>query len=149
MVHKFGTNKTIETGKMFKPEDFENIDKDDDAIPDGVIDASNYFEILVKITDYLEGVDYEDNSSRMGSMMNIVNLMHEDEETLSEDEVYGVCISLMYHLQTMLSGMVDEDRKEYFEHIRKEVLPIFEKEASILPYYESDLGGQNEETPKE
>lgn len=149
MVQKPGTNKTTETSKMFKPEDFENIDKDDDAIPDGVIDATNYYEILVKITEYIEGVDYEDNGSRMGSMMNIVNLMHEDEETLSEDSVYGVCISLMYHLQTMLSGMVEEDRVEYFQHIKDEVLPIFEKEASILPYYESDLDSSNEEGKSE
>lgn len=149
MVQKLGTNKTTETSKMFKPEDFENIDKDDDTIPDGVIDASNYYEILVKITEYIEEVDYEDNGSRMGSMMNIVNLMHEDEETLSEDSVYGVCISLMYHLQTMLSGMVEEDRVEYFQHIKDEVLPIFEKEASILPYYESDLNSSNEEGKSE
>jgi hypothetical protein len=123
---------------MFNKDDFENLNNiDDDTVPDGVVDASNYALILRKTTDYLKDTDYESADSRMVAMMNVVNLMHEDEETISDDSAYGVTIALMYHIQTVLSGMVDEDRKEYFNHLETEVLPIFDTEAQSLPYYES------------
>ena len=123
---------------MFNKDDFDNLNNiDDDTVPDGVVDASNYALILRKTTDYLKDTDYESADSRMVAMMNVVNLMHEDEETISDDSAYGVTIALMYHIQTVLSGMVDEDRKEYFNHLETEVLPIFDTEAQSLPYYES------------
>jgi len=136
---------TTRKRKMFNKDDFENMEeKDPDTIPDGVVDASNYYEILRDITEYLEQTDYEDTSSRIVAIMNIINLMHEDEDTLSDDSVYGVCVALMYHLQTMLSGMVDEDKSEYFTHIKEEVLPTFKAESGALPYYNSDIGEDDE-----
>lgn len=131
---------------MFNHDDFENINKDPDTIPDGIIDASDYYETLKKITGYLEDTDYEDTDSRLVSMMNIINLMHSDEETLSEDNVYGVSIALMYHIQTMMTGMDQEDRQGYFTHIKENVLPTFENESKALPYYDSDFGKEGETT---
>lgn len=131
---------------MFSHDDFENINKDPDAIPDGIIDASDYYETLKKITDYLEDTDYDSTESRLVSMMNIINLMHENEETLSEDNVYGVSIGLMYHIQTIMTGMEQEGRQEYFTHIKENILPTFEGEAKSLPYYDSDFGNSEGET---
>lgn len=131
---------------MFNHDDFENINKEPDTIPDGIIDASDYYENLKQITGYLEDTDYEDTESRLVSMMNIINLMHSDEETLSEDSVYGVAIGLMYHIQTIMTGMTQEDRQEYFMHIKETILPTFESEAKTLPYYDSDFGNSEGET---
>lgn len=133
---------------MFSDNDFQNIRKKPDTVPDGIIDASDYYETLKTITDFLKDTDYEDTDSRLVGMMNIVNLMHEDEETLSEDNVYGVVISLMYHIQTIMSGMEQIDRDEYFNHIQESILPTFEGESKVLPYYDSDFpnieGEENE-----
>jgi hypothetical protein len=123
---------------MFNKDDFENLNEiNEDTVPDGVVDASNYALILRKTTEYLKETDYESSDSRMVAMMNVVNLMHEDEETLSDDSAYGVTIALMYHIQTVLSGMVNEDRQEYFNHLETEVLPIFDMESQTLPYYDN------------
>lgn len=131
---------------MFNPNDFENINKiEPDAVPDGVVDASDYHEILKQITSYIEETDYDDANSRMVSMMNVINLFHRDEETIDEDKVYGVTIGLMYHIQSVFGGMLQEDRDEYFTHVRSEILPVFEAESSMLPYYDSDLGESNNE----
>ncbi len=135
-VQPFGTNRKKE--KMFNKDDFDNLDDiNEDTVPDGVVDASDYALILKQTTEYLKDTDYESAESRMVAMMNIVNLMHENEDTLSDDSVYGVVIALMYHIQTVLSGMVNEDREEYFNHLETEVLPIFSMEASMLPYYDN------------
>lgn len=124
---------------MFSDDDMENISKKPDTVPDGVVDASDYYETLKSITNYLKDTEYEDTDSRLVSMMNIINLMHEDEETLSEDNVYGVVISLMYHIQTIMQGMEEIDRQEYFSHIQESILPTFENESKALPYYDTDL----------
>ena len=122
---------------MFNKDDFDNLDDiNEDTVPDGVVDASNYALILKQTTEYLKDTDYESAESRMVAMMNIVNLMHENEDTLSDDSVYGVVIALMYHIQTVLSGMVNEDREEYFNHLETEVLPIFSNRRTVsYPMY--------------
>ncbi|MDA0753902.1 MAG: hypothetical protein O3A49_04420 [Candidatus Marinimicrobia bacterium] len=124
---------------MFSDDDMENISKKPDEVPDGVVDASDYYETLKSITNYLKDTEYEDTDSRLVAMMNIINLMHENEETLSEDNVYGVVISLMYHIQTIMQGMEEIDRQEYFSHIQENILPTFENESKALPYYDTDL----------
>ncbi|NDB56880.1 hypothetical protein EB001_00275 [bacterium] len=124
---------------MFNKDDFNNIDKvNEDTVPDGVVDASDYALILRKTAEHIRDTDYENPESKMVAMMNIINLMHEDEENLNDNNVYGVAIALMYHIQTLLGGMVDEDRKEYFDHLEKEVLPVFDEESQVLPYYDSE-----------
>lgn len=131
---------------MFNPEDFENINNiDPDTVPDGIVDASDYHQLLKQITEYLEQTDYDDPNSRMVSMMNIINLYHDDEDTVDQDKVYGVTIGLMYHVQTMFGGMPSEDKEEYFKIVKEDILPTFEKDASSLPYYDSDFGGFSDE----
>lgn len=131
---------------MFNPHDFENINSNEpDAIPDGIVDASDYHKLLEQVTSYLQETDYDDSTSRMVCMMNVINLFHESEDAIDENKVYGVTIGLMYHIQTVFSGMLQEDRDEYFQHIRNEILPIFESESTTLPYFESDFGGSTDE----
>lgn len=126
---------------MFNPYDFENINKNEpDTVPDGIVDASDYHELLKKVTDFIQTTDYEDPTSRMVAMMNVINLFHDSEDTIDENNLYGVVISCMYHVQTLLCGMVQEDREEYFKVILEDVFPEFEKESKTLPYYQSDLG---------
>ena len=130
---------TQKKDEMFNKDDFNNIDKvNEDTVPDGVVDASDYALILRKTVEHIRDTDYDNPESKMVAMMNIINLMHEDEENLNDNNVYGVAIALMYHIQTLLSGMVDEDRAEYFDHLEKEVLPVFDEESQVLPYYDTE-----------
>lgn len=126
---------------MFNPYDFENINKNEpDTVPDGIVDASDYHELLKGVTAYIQTTDYEDPTSRMVAMMNVINLFHDSEDTIDENNLYGVVIACMYHIQTLLCGMLQEDRDEYFKVIQEDIFPEFEKESKVLPYYESDLG---------
>lgn len=126
---------------MFNPYDFENINKNEpDTVPDGIVDASDYHELLKQLTEHIKATDYEDATSRMVAMMNVINLFHDDEETVDENKIYGVVIACMYHIQTLLCGMLQEDRDEYFKVIDEDVFPDFEKQSKVLPYYDSDLG---------
>lgn len=130
---------------MFNSDDFENIKKvKPDTVPDGVVDASSYHEILKVITLILKESNYDDPDTRMAAMMNVVNLFHDDEETINEDNVYGVTIALMFHIQSIFCGMLQEDRDEYFNYVDSQVMPLFGSESSAIPYYETDFGGSDE-----
>jgi len=130
---------------MFNPYDFSNINKNEpDAVPDGIVDASDYHELLKQVTVFLRDTDYGDASSRMVAMMNVINLYHSDEDTVDEDKLYGVVIAVLYHIQSILAGTDEETREEYFRVTNEEILPQFEKESKILPFYESDFGDDYE-----
>jgi len=130
---------------MFNPYDFSNINKNEpDAVPDGIVDASDYHELLKQVTVFLQETDYGDPNSRMVAMMNVINLYHDDEDTIDESKLYGVVIAIMYHIQSILCGTDEDTREEYFRVTNEEILPEFEKESKILPFYESDFGDENE-----
>ena len=131
---------------MFNPYDFENINKNEpDAVPDGIVDASDYHELLKQVTSFIQQTDYDDPTSRMVAMMNTINLFHDSEDTIDESKLYGVVISCMYHIQTLLCGMLPEDREEYFKVIEEEIIPQFEEESKMLPFYQSDFGDDSDE----
>lgn len=131
---------------MFNPYDFSNINKNEpDAVPDGIVDASDYHELLKQVTAFIEQTDYDDSNSRMVAMMNIINLYHDDEDTVDEDKLYGVVIAILYHVQSILSGTDEETRREYFRITNEEIIPQFEKESKMLPFYESDFGKDSDE----
>lgn len=131
---------------MFNPRDFENINKNEpDTVPDGIVDASDYHELLKQVTSFIQQTDYDDPTSRMVAMMNTINLFHDSEDTIDENKLYGVVIGCMYHIQTLLCGMLSEDREEYFKVIEEEIMPQFEQESKMLPFYESDFGDDSDE----
>lgn len=131
---------------MFNPYDFQNINNNEpDAVPDGIVDASDYHELLKQVTLFIQQTDYDDPTSRMVAMMNTINLFHDDEDTIDQNKLYGVVIGCMYHIQTLLCGMLQEDREEYFKVIDEEIMPQFEKESKMLPFFESDFGDKNNE----
>jgi hypothetical protein len=130
---------------MFNPYDFANINKKPGEVPDGVIDASDYHQTLVSITDILKNTEYENPESRMVAIMNVVNLFHEDEDTIDQDKVYGVVISCMYHLQTIFCNMDSEDIDEYFRVHSEDIFPDLKEQSTTLPYYDSDFGVDDDE----
>lgn len=123
---------------MFDPNDFEDMAKERDTAPDGIIDASDYADDMKIITDILCDLDYDDMVSRMHAMMNIMNHMYDNNGEIDVERVNGVVISLSFHIITMLNTLEDDSRQEYFQFIKNDVISEIEKEASTLPYWDVD-----------
>ena len=127
---------------MFSEDDIENIGKDPDSIPDGVIDATDFYEDLVFLSKQLEVTDYESMDSKMKTMMNVINYYHNSTEDnsieINNDRLYGITIGLLFHMANLFVGMGDEGKIEYWEYINNELLPTMKEEKSILPYWDND-----------
>lgn len=127
---------------MFSEDDIENIGKDPNSIPDGVIDATDFYEDLVFLSKQLEDTDYESMDSKMKTMMNVINYYHNSTEDnsieINNDRLYGITIGLLFHMANLFVGMGDEGKIEYWEYINNELLPTMKEEKSILPYWDND-----------
>ena len=132
---------------MFNEDDINNIGKDPDSIPDGVIDATDFYQDLVFLSKQLEETDYESMDSKMKTMMNVINYYHHivgnnelgsEEYEINQDKLYGITIGLLFHLSNLFVGMGDEGKIEYWEYINNDLLPTMQEEKTILPYWNSD-----------
>ena len=127
---------------MFDKNDFENMKKFNNNIPDGVMDASSFYEDLVFLSNLLEKTNFDSPDERMESMMNVINYFYikgDDEELyLDQDRVYGITIALLFHLCNIFSGIDDEDRVDYWNTVNNEMLPDMSKDKTIIPYWDTD-----------
>ena len=127
---------------MFNEDDINNIGKDPNSIPDGVMDASEFYEDLIFLSKQLEDTDYESMDSKMKTMMNVINYYHNQTEDnsidINTDKLYGITIGLLFHMANLFVGMGDEGKVEYWEYINNDLLPTMKEEKTILPYWDND-----------
>lgn len=121
---------------MFNEDDFEKLRKEEEGVPDGVIDASDYLDIMKEVTDILSNLDYEDSTSRMTAMMEIVNLIYNEDGEIDQNDTIGTLISLSFHIISILRNLEDEDRISYFDYTKEDVISNLEEDVKILPYWE-------------
>jgi uncharacterized protein YjgD (DUF1641 family) len=123
---------------MFNADDFDKLEESMDTMPDGLLDASDYYEDMEKVTDILSGIQYDDMVSRMHGMMNIMNIIYGEDGGLSIERVNGVVIALSFHAVNILNSLEDESRDEYFNFTKNDVLKEIKDEVSSLPYWDLD-----------
>ena len=123
---------------MFNADDFDKLEDSMDTMPDGLLDASDYYEDMEKVTDILSEIDYDDMVSRMHGMMKVMNIIYGEDGGLSVERVNGVVIALSFHAVNILNSLEDESRKEYFDFTKNDVLAEIKDEASSLPDWDLD-----------
>ena len=123
---------------MFNEDDFESIKNNFDRPPDGLIDASDYYNDMKFITELLMDTDYDDMVSRMFAMMNIMNAIYDDEGEISNDRLSGIIIALSFHAINLLNSLEEESRSDYFRFVNDDILDQIKNEASSLPYWEGE-----------
>lgn len=127
---------------MFNADDFKDINKDENSIPDGVMDATEFYEDLVFLSKQLEETDYESLEDKMQVMMRIINYYHNSDINnsieIDPDRVNGITIGLLFHIANIFSGMENEAKKEYWEYVNTQLLPTMQEDKTILPYWDTD-----------
>lgn len=127
---------------MFNADDFKDINKNENSIPDGVMDATEFYEDLVFLSKQLEETDYESLEDKMQVMMRIVNYYHNSDINnsieINPDRVNGIAIGLLFHIANIFSGMENEAKKEYWEYVNTQLLPTMQEDKTILPYWDTD-----------
>lgn len=123
---------------MFNEEDFDNVKKNFDRPPDGLIDASDYYQDMKFITELLMDTDYDDMVSRMFTMMSIMNAIYDDEGEISSERLSGIIIGLSFHAINLLNSIEQDSRVDYFKFVNDEILEQIKNEASSLPYWDGE-----------
>jgi hypothetical protein len=122
---------------VFNENDFDKMSEDNtDSAPDGLVDASDYANDMIAITNILSELDYDDMTSRMHGMMNIINHTYGDDGELDSERVTGVIISLCFHVINVINSLEEDSRQDYFEFTKNEVIPVIIDESSTLPYWD-------------
>ena len=121
---------------MFNMDDFEKMGDTNNEVPDGIIDASDYYNDMEVVTNILAGIDYDDMTSRMHGMMNLMNSTYDDDGDMNSERVTGVVIALSFHFVNMMNNLDEESREEYFNYAKTEVLQQIKDDVSSLPYWD-------------
>jgi hypothetical protein len=122
---------------VFNENDFDKMSEfNTDSAPDGLVDASDYANDMISITNILSELDYDDMTSRMHGMMNIINHTYDDNGELDSERVTGVIISLCFHVINVINSLEEDSRQDYFEFTKNEVIPTIIDESSTLPYWD-------------
>lgn len=128
---------------MFRKEDFDHIDKMQNNIADGIVDASDSHKMLEKMLDIFAETDFTDDESRMEMMMHCINLIYEqedDEDVLVEDHVFHLILGFCFYYSNMIHNLIIDgfDVKDYFNFMKTDVLPKMKEEYKALPYWDVD-----------
>lgn len=128
---------------MFRKEDFDHIDKMQNAMADGIMDASSSHSMLENLIEILSSTDFSSDESRMEMMMHCVNLIYEvedGEDVLVEDNVFHVILGLCFAYANIMSNLYVDgfDINDYFNFMKTEVLPAMKEEYKTLPYWDVD-----------
>lgn len=128
---------------MFKKEDFNHIDKMNNEMADGIVDATDSQIILEEIVNVFATTDYLSDDSRMELMMRCINLCYEiedGEDLISEDKMFSVITAICFNYCNVMSNLAEEgfDIPKYFDFIKNELLPIMREDSKSLPYWDMD-----------
>lgn len=129
---------------MFDKKDFNHIEKMQNTMADGIVDASGSHDMLEKLIDIFISTDFIDDESRMEMMMHCVNLIYETDEdgddVLVEDNVFYVILGLCFNYANIMHNLsVDGfDIKDYLNFLKTDVLPSMKEEYKALPYWDVD-----------
>lgn len=129
---------------MFREEDFDHIDKMQNDIADGVMDASESHYVLEKVIDILSKTDYLSDESRMEMMMHCVNICYstdeDGDEVLDEDRIFHLVLALCFNYSNVVSNLIIDgfNIDDYYRFLKEEVLPAMNEQSKALPYWDLD-----------
>lgn len=129
---------------MFKKEDFDHIEKMQNSMADGILDASESPITLEKVVDILASTDFLSDESRMEMMMRCINECYSTDENgediLEEDKVFHLVLALCFNYSNIISNLVIDgfNLEDYYRFLKEEVLPVMNEESKNLPYWDVD-----------
>lgn len=122
---------------MFNDDDLKKILNTNELIPDGVIDGSQYAQIIGHIIDYLSQVEVGDYTSGVTWVMRCVNECYDPNTSkVDNSRATDVATALAYVLLTMLSIVDEDDLYEFIRIQKDDIVPELIRTSDAVPYYD-------------
>lgn len=126
---------------MFNDEDPERLANADMSIPDGIIDGTQYANILKNLIDNLGELDPSSYVSGITWVMRAVNECYPqgdevDHTKVDASKATDAVTGLAYIILTMSEIIDEQDFKDYIEHQKGTVIPELFESCETIPYYD-------------
>lgn len=107
-------------------------------IPDGVVDASDYIDVVKTIVNSLSHLDNDDTSENIKFMTTIMDVFMSEDLEVDIDKIMETITAMAFVVTTTMqfaNGLDDEFVSKYINSMNDNVLPVMEKEARAIPYW--------------
>lgn len=126
---------------MFDDQDPERLANVDMTIPDGIIDGTQYANIMENIINSLSELDTSQYVSGITWVMRCVNECYptdegSDQTKISPSRATDAVTALAYLVMTMTEVIDEDDFKEYIRHQQEVVIPELYDGCKTIPYYD-------------
>jgi len=117
-------------------EDAYNKHKGD--VPDGVVDASGYIDVVKTIVNGVSYLNSPDTSDNIKFMTTIMDTFMDEDLEVDLDKIMEAVTAMAFIVTTTMqfaNGLDDEFVGKYIDSMNDNVLPVMEKEARAVPYW--------------
>lgn len=122
---------------MFDENDPELLASFDNSIPDGLIDGSQYAEIVQRLFLELKKLNPENYLSSITWVMNCVNECYDAESNkVDSTKAVDVVTSLAYFMISMVSAIEPDEWGKFIEHQEEVAIPELMESAGAMPFYD-------------
>ena len=128
---------------MFDKDDPERLAQHSDSVPDGLIDGTQYAQIIENITDALTNLKMNDYVSGITFVMNCVNQCYDADSkgVINPLKAVDTATALAYFVMSLADALDQVDPElleEYIQHHQDVVVPQINANKTALPFYNSD-----------
>jgi len=112
--------------------------KHKDQMPDGVVDASGYIDVVKTIVNSISHLDNKDTSENIKFMTTIMDIFMSEDLEIDVDKIMEAITAMAFVVTTTMqfaNNLDDEFVSKYINSMNDNVLPVMEKEARAIPYW--------------
>jgi hypothetical protein len=124
---------------MFNDDDVNELSGMSGRIPDGVIDASSYAQILCDIVGFIDELEPDRFDKSILFMTRCVNLAYscdEDSSEFSQERALDTITGLTLFVMRMYEMMDEYQKAEFIRYQKEEALPEAIRDCQALPFYD-------------
>ncbi len=124
--------------KLFDDNDPERLANFSGAVPDGLIDGTQYAGIVDRISENLANLEPGDYLSSITFVMHCVNECYEPNASgaVVPSRATDTVTALAYFVMTMAEAMDIDDLQEYIQYQRETVVPELNSTSTAIPFYD-------------
>lgn len=126
---------------MFDDQDPERLANVDMTIPDGIIDGTQYANIMESLVSSLSELNTSEYVSGITWVMRCVNECYpteddSDQTKVSPSRATDAVTALAYLVMTMTELIDEDDMRDYIMHQQNVVIPDLFESCKTIPYYD-------------
>lgn len=126
---------------MFDEDDQNFLANTEGLVPDGLVDASQYADIMSNILENLKNLDPNNYMSTVSWVVNCVNQCYSNDNgihSVDASKATDTVTALAYFILSMASHIDEDQWDSFISHNNENVIPELVATAPAMPFYDLD-----------